>query len=288
MAVDDATLERWKHEVEREFSQPRAVGAWRDWHDVWVAFTGPLTDRLIEAARLAPGLRVLDVGSGSGEPALTIARLVGPTGAVVASDPAPDILATAAEHAAREGLANLTVRVADVAALPFADASFDRVTCRLGVMYFLDPVAGLAEMRRVLTPDGRVGVLVWGDPLHAPYAPAFFGPILSRIELPAPEPGAPHPYRFAPPGTLGQTLEAAGFGEVDERVERVTLRFPGTGAGYLRWFREVAIPMDFIWERLGPDESERTVAEIVANLRQFEEGGTLRLDAEVVVASGVP
>jgi hypothetical protein len=81
--------------------------------------------------------------------------------------------------------------------------------------------------------------------------------------------------------------KAAAFREVDERVQPASLRFPGTAADYLRWFREVAIPMDFVWERLGPDESERIIAEIVANMAEFAEGGTLGLDLEVVVGSGV-
>jgi hypothetical protein len=80
MAIDEATRARWRREVEREFASPRAVSGWRTWHEAWVACTRPLTDRLLQAARLAPGLRVLDVGSGTGEPALTIAGLVGPVG----------------------------------------------------------------------------------------------------------------------------------------------------------------------------------------------------------------
>jgi SAM-dependent methyltransferase len=287
MAIDDATRPRWTREVEREFADSRAVSGWRTWHQAWVACTRPLTDRLLQAARLAPGLRVLDVASGTGEPALTIAGLLGPGGTVVASDPAAGLLATAQEQAARAGLTTLTCRRADVAALPFPDASFDRVTCRLGAMYFLDPVAGLAEMRRVLRPGGRAAVLVWGDPAHASYAAAFFGPLLSRMELPVPEPGAPHPYRFAAPGTLRQALVEAGFVDSEEQVQQVPLRFPGTAADYLRWFREVALPMDVIWERLGPAESERAVAEIVVNMRQSEAGGAVQLDVEVVVGSGV-
>lgn len=286
MSTDDATRDRWQREVEREFADPRAITGWRTWNDTWVAATRPLSDRLIRSARLEPGLRVLDVGSGTGEPALTIAGIVGPTGEVVASDPSPGMLAMTKERAARAGLANLTARRADIAALPFPDASFDRATCRLGVMYFLDPVAGIAEMRRVLKPGGRAAILVWGDPAHADYAAAFYGPIMSRVTLPAPEPGAPHPYRFATPGSLRAAMEAAGLEGVEEEVALVSVAFPGTAADFLRWFREVAIPMDFIWEMLGPDESARGVAEIIANLRPFERDGAVRMVWEVVVASG--
>ncbi len=287
MAADEATRARWKQEVEREFSDPRYVAGFRTWQETTSRWFGPLTDRLLAAARLEPGLRVLDVGSGTGEPALTIAGRVGPGGAVVATDPSPDLLAIAVAHAGRAGLANLTCQRADVAALPFPDAAFDRVTCRLAAMYFLDPVAGLAEMRRVLKPGGRAAVLVWGDPGHAAYAAAFFGPIVSRVTLPEPEPGSPHPYRFAAPGSLRQAMEAAGFREVDEQVQLVPLRFPGTAADFMRWFRDMAIPMDYIWETLGPEETERAVTEIVANMRPFEADGAVQTDLEVIIGTGI-
>ncbi len=286
MSVDSMTRDRWKREVEREFADPRAITGWRTWNETWVEGTRPLSDQLLQAARIEPGMHVLDVASGTGEPALTVATLVGEEGSVIASDPSPELLAMAEEQAARIGLANFTTRHADIAALPFPDASFDRVTCRLGVMYFLDPVAGLAEMRRVLKPGGRAAVLVWGDPTHANYAAAFYGPILSRMTLPTPEPGAPNPYRFAPPGTLRQTMIAAGFGEVDEQIMQIPMPFPGTAADFLRWFREVAIPMDFLWELLGPDESARAVAEIVANMHPLEKNGAVQMVVEVIVASG--
>jgi hypothetical protein len=130
-------------------------------------------------------------------------------------------------------------------------------------------------------------VLVWGDPGHASHAAAFFGPILRRVTLPEPEPGAPNPYRFAPRDSLRQTLAAAGFREVDAQVGLVAVRFPGTAAALMRWYREAAIPMDFIWERLGPEATAQAVAEIIANLRPFEAGGAVRTEIEVVAGTGV-
>jgi hypothetical protein len=65
------------------------------------------------------------------------------------------------------------------------------------------------------------------------------------------------------------------------------VRFPGTAAAFVRWYREAAIPMDFIWERLGPEATEQAVAEIIANMRQFEAGGAVRTEIEVVVGTGV-
>src|SRR5439155_5325472 len=113
-------------------------------------------------AGLWPGLDVLDLASGTGEPALTLAPLVLPGGTVTATDLLPEILAVAEEQAAQQGRANLRCGVADAGDLPFADASFDRVTCRFGVMFFPDVPRALREVCRVLRPGGRAAFTAWG------------------------------------------------------------------------------------------------------------------------------
>ena len=87
-----------------------------------------ITAALLEAAQLAPGMRVLDLACGSGDPAITLAERVEPAGEVVATDLVPGMVALTTEHARRQGVANLVARQADAEALPFPDASFDVVT----------------------------------------------------------------------------------------------------------------------------------------------------------------
>src|SRR5690606_2241998 len=103
----------------------------------------PLNRPLIEAAQVRSGARVLDLASGAGEPAIPIARAVGPSGEVVATDLVPEMLKGARRRAAEEGLANIRFEQADMEALPFADESFDAVTCRIGLMYAPDPLRAL-------------------------------------------------------------------------------------------------------------------------------------------------
>ena len=130
------------------------AAAWRRWHDKSVLFWKELTDALLEAARLEPGHRVLELACGTGAPAITVAQTVGPTGHVVATDLAPQMLDIARTHAARASSSNMTFEVVDAHALSYPDASFDRVTCRLGVMYFWNCTQALREIRRVLKPGG--------------------------------------------------------------------------------------------------------------------------------------
>jgi len=107
-------------------------------------------------------MRVLDLASGSGEPALTLARHVDATGHVVATDLSQGMLDLAEENARKVGLANISFRQADAHRLPFDNESFDCVTCRLGIMYFVDVHGALMEIRRVLKPEGRAVFAAWG------------------------------------------------------------------------------------------------------------------------------
>jgi SAM-dependent methyltransferase len=113
---------------------------------------------LLRAAGVAAGMRVLDIATGTGLSAAAALAVVGPAGHVTAADVSPAMVAKARE---RLGDApNVSVSVEDGQALPFPDESFDAVLCNLGLMFFPDPMPGLAEFRRVLRPGGRAAVSV--------------------------------------------------------------------------------------------------------------------------------
>ena len=118
-----------------------------------------MAPRLVAAAEVQPGDRVLDVACGTGVVARTAARRVGSTGSVTAVDVNPDMLATARRSAAHVS-PPIDWREADVAALPFDDDAFDVVLCEEAVQFFGDRVAALREMRRVAMPGGRVAFSV--------------------------------------------------------------------------------------------------------------------------------
>src|SRR5215472_13769364 len=113
---------------------------------------------LLRAAGVAPGMRVLDVATGTGLSAEAILAAVGSTGNVTAVDISPAMVAMARERLG--GIPNVSLSVEDGQALPFPDESFDAVLCNLGLMFFPNPERGLAEFRRVLRPGGRAAVSV--------------------------------------------------------------------------------------------------------------------------------
>jgi ubiquinone/menaquinone biosynthesis C-methylase UbiE len=265
------------------WGDPAVVAARRRWSAAAEATTREITDALIAAAKLRPGLRVLDLASGNGNPALAIAAAVAPHGRVVATDPVPDLLVQAAERARAAGLANLSTQQAGADALPFSDASFDLVTCRFGIMYFPDLPRALGEARRVLKPGGRAVFAAWG-PTSQGFFQLIFAPLLRYVDASfAAE--AYSPFKFGAPGTLAAPLASAGFTAAREEFRDITLRFPGSVEVFWVYMRESAALVHQMYESLAPAQRERFLAEAHAALRPCAAGPEVRIPANIVLAS---
>jgi SAM-dependent methyltransferase len=115
---------------------------------------------LLRAAEIAPGQRVLDLATGTGESALRLAEVLGSRGSVVGADFSLSMLGRAQGKA---GGKSIRLVGTDAQSLACRDASFDRVVCQLALMFFPDPVAAVREAGRVLRPAGRFGALVWSE-----------------------------------------------------------------------------------------------------------------------------
>lgn len=232
------------------------AGAWERWGPALRRQSAAATDWLLALADVRPGAVVLDLASGTGDPALELARRVGPAGRVVATDLVEGALQMTARGAAAAGLTNVVTRVSDMEALPFADASFDVVTCRLGLMFCSQPGSALAEARRVLRPGGRAAFVVWGSP-GQPLFEATLGQVRralatgvashderSKRGRPAEHdgPAAPGPFRFANPAELSPLLAAAGFSDVFAEQRVLPWPFAGSGAEQWRMFVELGGP----------------------------------------------
>jgi SAM-dependent methyltransferase len=263
------------------------AAAWRRWHPILTEWWRSLTDLIIERADIRPGMAVLDLASGTGEPALTLAPLVGPEGSVTATDVVPEMVAIAADHAAEAGRTNMRFREADAETLPFADASFDCVTCRLGVMYFADVSRALREVRRVLRPGGRAVFVTWGPLEQIDYLTSTLGVLLRYQDVPppAPAPDAPHPLRFARSGSLSAALRDAGFTEVHEETPIVPLPWPGTPEEFLGYIRSDMVTFDTLLLRIAPERREAALDEVFTSVRTYDDGECVQFNAAIVVAA---
>ncbi len=169
------------------------------------------------------------------------------------------MLAIAAENCRGLGLENVSFEIADAHALPFPDEHFDRVTSKLGVMYFVDCAQSLGEIRRVLKPDGKLALLAWGSPDISPYIQATLGPVFERAQLPPPSAEVPQPFRFAQPGTLSAELEHAGFREVEEQTHVVPLAWPGPPEEVWEHLYDIAAPFRPVIDGLRPEDRDFVV-----------------------------
>lgn len=248
------------------------------------AMGASVTRAIVEEARIVPGLRVLDVACGSGEPAISIAMLLRESGQVIGADVSPAPLQVAAERTQKHGLSNVQFVQADVHRLPFEDMTFDRVVSRLGVMFFADLPRALREIYRVLKPAGRASLLAWGT-MQQPYFHTTIGTVLSVLpegRVPAP---AAAMFKFSEPGTLAHALEDAGFNPVEETTRKVAWNWAGSPEELWEYFQDVTVPFKALLQSI-PSHREDVHRQVLEALRQRFDGKEVKFDAEVVLASG--
>jgi len=285
-AADPAKIEKYRERLREEWTEDATVAAWRKWQAPLSAFTRGASEAVLEAAQLRPGMRVLDLASGVGDPSLFVAEAVGPSGHVVATDLGPGMIGLAEEVARARSLSNIEFRVANVEALPFPDESFDVVTCRFGVMFFPDQLKAFRECLRVLKRGGRVAFVVWGR-REQPFLGTTVGILMKYVEVPPPDPDAPHAFMFGERGLLKSRLEAAGFAQVREEVRTVQARWTGSAEEYWQQFTEVAAPFRPLVAKLTSETRGRAETEILAGLRKLSDGTAITMPLEIVIGTGV-
>jgi SAM-dependent methyltransferase len=169
---------------------------------------------MLDVAGLRHGKRVLELACGPGGVGILAAEIVGPDGAVVLSDFAPEMTAIAAQRARSLGLTNVTTRELDLERIGYPDASFDVVLCRDGLMLVADPATAVREARRILAPNGRAVFAVWGPPERNPWLGILFDAVTAVLGAQIPPPGIPGPFSLDAPGALEELLASAGFTDV--------------------------------------------------------------------------
>jgi len=264
-----------------------AAPFWKKWHSHLAFQSRRATELVVEGAALSPGMHVLDLASGTGEPSLSVADAVGPQGRVFATDLLLEMLEIAQENAAARGLHNIEFRAADAEQLPFPDRHFDRITCRFGIMFVPDIQKALNEMRRVLKPGGRVSFVTWGALEENPLFGLMIRPFLKYVQVPPPPPDSPHVFRFADENKLAQTISDAGFHQARATKHKINWPWPGTAEEAWQGGSELAAPFKKVIAATPADKREEVIREIIASLRQFSDGQAINFPATVVASSAV-
>jgi SAM-dependent methyltransferase len=211
---------------------------WRRYDDDEQRLTAPVSERMLDlaGAALRDGARVLDIATGRGEPAVRAARRVAPRGTVTGTDRSEAMLAVAAERAAREGVTNLALRVADATTLDgVPERAFDVALCRWGLMYVDDPVAALAAMRRRLLPGGVSVTALWAEPPRVGYW-SVPRDVLARHAPVAPvDPSVPGTFRFCDPAVIARDFLAAGLRVTHVEERSTAVMEAESPAGVVAW-----------------------------------------------------
>lgn len=264
----------------------RVATGWEKWDEMFDRSMAFLNHRLIADVRLRQGQQVLDLGSGTGYPALLAAQVVGPQGRVVGIDLADDMLAAARRKAGRLGRSNVEFRTGDVTTLPFPSGSFDAVTSRFCLMFLPEIPKAVAEIARVLKPGGYLAAAVWSGPDKNPYLRIPLDVIKQLIELPPPDPQAPGIFRLAKPGDLMGMVRQAGLSGLSEEEFAADVQLT-SGQEYFSSLMEIAAPIQNLFAKLSPPQQAEAEKQIVQSVEQYRRGAGVSLPIAVRFIAGV-
>jgi ubiquinone/menaquinone biosynthesis C-methylase UbiE len=275
----------WKYSDEyyREYTRT----TWNESAEAYLTLLknfAPYQADLVERARIRPGEKVLDLGTGPGQPALTIAGKVGKTGRVVGVDLSEKMIAIAQQVAVGRAVSNVEFQVMDCAALQFPNASFDAVVSSFGFQIFTDPEQAARESFRVLRPRGRIAGCVWSTGDRVPWIDAIIGPMLKHAE-PDETGYIPTPYELGAPGELVAFLESAGFQHCREDRQTHTFRWDDE-EDYLRSVLK-ATPIGHSLSEETPEVQQEVLRETHLNLKQWKTRSGLSIPGECVFVTAV-
>jgi len=262
-----------------------AAAAWDRWTPLLREWLGEATELMLDMAGVQDGSRVLDVAAGAGDQSLQAAARVGAQGEVLATDISPRILEHAAAQARQAGFANVRTEVHDGEHLDVAEASFDAVISRLGLIYFPDQQQALRGMKRALKPGGRVAAIVYSTPDRNGFFSVPVSIIRARAALPPPLPGQPGPFSLGAAGVLEAALTKAGFVDVTSRIVAAPVRL-GSAADCVRFEQESFGALHQMLSTLDAAGKAAAWQEIAERLAQFEQGGRFEGPCELVIGVG--
>lgn len=255
----------------------RAMWASGDYPQVADVVIPRLGPRVVEAAGIGPGDRVIDIAAGSGNASIPAAR----TGAeVVATDLTPELLDAGRARARAEGV-EIEWRVADAEALPFDDGAFDVAISTVGIMFAPHHADAAREALRVVRPGGRIVLANWTP---AGFIGRMFG--ILKPYAPPPPPGAQPPPKWGDPEHVAG-LFGSDVRDVATATERLTVDCFRTGEDFREFFKSAYGPTISVYAAIADDpEAIRTLDSELSALAGSADLGGGRMEWEYLLWSG--
>ena len=273
MQPDAKVVDRWNN----------CAPAWEKHRETIRQMFAPVTDALIDAAGIEQGQTILDVATGPGEPALTIARVVGRKGKVYGVDMVAGMVEAAGRHAEQQGIENAKFEVGTADKLPFPDETFDAVVCRFGIMFFPSPVDGVREMLRVLKPARKVVFAVWNFEDRNPFSGVLSKAVASVVDWPASPPDAPEGTRCAPEGKLRRILDEAGAANTSEQLLQFRIEVPLKAEEFL----DLRCEMNEKVRKLSADQLASAKRIALPEYGTYETARGMSMPSEIRIVAGV-
>lgn len=262
----------------------KIASGWKKWDSMTMEFLKPMGDEIIIKLNLIDGDIVLDVAAGTGEPGLTIASML-TNGKVFITDIAENMVEISRENADRRGLKNVETLAAEVSNLPFANNTFDAISCRFGFMFFPDMELAAKEMVRVLKPGGRIATSVWNVAEKNFWVTAIMTSIHKYIESPAPFPGAPGMFRCASKSFMTDLFYNAGLKNISETVVPGKLNC-GDAEGYWNFMNEVAGPVASALSKVDELAKATIKEDVIKSINQRYPVGKTMVESNGVIIYG--
>ena len=259
---------------------------WEKHREIIRQMFAPITQALVEDGDIGGEQSVLDIATGPGEPALSVAALIGPAGKVIGIDPIPEMVAAARRAADRLHLRNAQFEVAFADHLPFPADTFDAVISRLGVMFFPSPVEGVREMLRVLKPGKKLALAVWHSAERNPFHYSLSRVIDRHVASQPLAPDALDAFRFATPGKLLEIVKEAGAVAPTESLLRFTIHAPIAVEEYWRLRLEMSEKLREKVSALSGQQKAEVEREAFESIREYAGQSGVSFPAEVFIVSG--
>lgn len=269
---------------QQKASWNKSSPGWKKWDALTMDFLKPFGNAIIQQLNLKDTDVVLDVAAGTGEPGLTIASIV-KNGKVIITDLSDDMLVIAYENAKKAGLKNVEFSVCDACELPFADNTFDAISCRMGFMFFPDMLLAAKEMVRVLKPGGKISTSVWSIPEKNFWFAGTMGVVKKHVDLPTLPAGSPGMFRCAQDGLIADLFTQAGLKNISQEEIAGKLNCH-TADTYWSFMSEVVGPVVTALGQADHEKKEKIKTELYQLVAKKYSGGNLMIDASALIISG--
>ena len=246
----------------------------------WQDQLKPAHDALMEKANIQAGEQVLDLAAGTGLVTFRMMDQLGPKGKMIATDLSDEMVKKGTERACEKGLTNVTFQWMDAENLSLENESFDLVSCALGLMYFPDPDRAIQEMYRVLKPNGRVVLAVWGSRKNCGWAEIF--PIVdARVSSDV----CPMFFQLGEGEIIKYPMEKAGFTDISIQKIKTELHYKNEEDACQASF--LGGPVAMAYSRFDAQTKEKAQQEYIESIQAYKSNEGYKIPGEFVIAKAI-